>query len=146
MRQALASRTVVLAGEIAGTMPPPSPGEIAELECLGRDGMGIVYKARQISLNRLVAIKILAPEREHDLRFSERFAGEAELLAKLSHPHIVTIHDFGTGRRPSGDHAGGTAGDLSLQNRRRRVGLLQITGFTDGPVGLEVRYKPVQAD
>jgi len=82
--------------------PVPEPEEIAGkfpqfeiLECLGRGGMGVVYKARQKSLNRLVAIKILAPERKHDARFAERFAREAELLAKLSHPHIVTIHDFG---------------------------------------------------
>ncbi|MGJ8723569.1 MAG: serine/threonine-protein kinase [Roseibacillus sp.] len=78
------------------------PEEIADkfpqfeiLECLGRGGMGVVYKARQKSLNRLVAIKILAPERESESHFSERFAHEAELLAKLNHPHIVTIHDFG---------------------------------------------------
>jgi serine/threonine protein kinase len=57
--------------------------------------MGVVYKARQKSLNRVVAIKILAPEREREARFAERFAREAELLAKLNHPHIVTIHDFG---------------------------------------------------
>ncbi len=100
MAQALASHT--LDGEKALSSPPPEPEEIADkfpqfeiLECLGRGGMGIVYKARQKSLNRLVAIKILAPEREHDARFAERFAREAELLAKLSHPHIVTIHDFG---------------------------------------------------
>ncbi|WP_052573086.1 serine/threonine-protein kinase [Haloferula sp. BvORR071] len=83
-------------------MSPMSPEELAAkfpqyeiLECLGRGGMGVVYKARQKSLKRTVAIKILAPEREHDSRFAARFAHEAELLAKLSHPNIVTIHDFG---------------------------------------------------
>jgi serine/threonine protein kinase len=101
MAQALASQSGA-EGKPASAAPPPSPEEIAAkfpqfeiLECLGRGGMGVVYKARQKSLNRLVAIKILAPERVHDARFAERFAREAELLAKLSHPHIVTIHDFG---------------------------------------------------
>ena len=101
MRQAMASRTLDPA-DPARPAPPPSPEEIADrfpqfeiLECLGRGGMGIVYKARQKSLNRIVAIKILAPEREHDTRFASRFAREAELLARLNHPHIVTIHDFG---------------------------------------------------
>lgn len=102
MRQVLASRTVVSGADKQPVGPPPSPEEIADrfpqfeiLECLGRGGMGVVYKARQKSLNRLVAIKILAPERGHESRFAERFAREAELLAKLNHPHIVTIHDFG---------------------------------------------------
>ncbi len=101
LRQALASRTVVN-GDARSSAPPPTPEEIADkfpqfeiLECLGRGGMGVVYKARQKSLNRLVAIKILAPDREHEPRFAERFAREAELLARLNHPHIVTIHDFG---------------------------------------------------
>lgn len=65
------------------------------LSCLGRGGMGVVYKARQISLGRLVALKLLAPEREKDPEFSERFAREAQTLAMMSHPHIVTVHDFG---------------------------------------------------
>ncbi|MCW1922531.1 protein kinase [Luteolibacter arcticus] len=100
MAQAIASRT--LDDGPREIPPPPAPEEIAEkfpqfeiLECLGRGGMGVVYKARQKSLNRLVAIKILAPEREREVRFAGRFAKEAEMLAKLSHPHIVTIHDFG---------------------------------------------------
>jgi serine/threonine protein kinase len=65
------------------------------LECLGRGGMGVVYKARQKSLDRLVALKILAPEREKDPQFAERFAREAKTLAQLNHPNIVTVHDFG---------------------------------------------------
>ena len=102
MAEALASGTAFAGDEKAHVAPVPSPAEIADkfpqfeiLECLGRGGMGVVYKALQKSLNRMVAIKVLAPEREHDARFAERFAREAELLAKLSHPHIVTIHDFG---------------------------------------------------
>jgi serine/threonine protein kinase len=102
MRQALASRTLDPEGNAAPLSPPLPPEEIAAkfpgfeiLECLGRGGMGAVYKARQKSLDRWVAIKILAPEREGRERFAERFAREAQTLARLSHPHIVTIHDFG---------------------------------------------------
>jgi serine/threonine protein kinase len=65
------------------------------LECLGRGGMGVVYKARQKALNRFVALKILAPERSTDPGFAERFTAEARTLASLNHPNIVTIHDFG---------------------------------------------------
>ena len=81
---------------------PPSPEEIAPhfpqleiLECLGRGGMGVVYKARQRTLGRLVALKLLAPERVKDPAFAERFATEAKALAAMNHPNIVTIHDFG---------------------------------------------------
>ncbi len=69
--------------------------QLEVLECLGRGGMGVVYKARQKSLNRLVALKLLAPERVADAAFAQRFAHEAQALAALNHPSIVTIHDFG---------------------------------------------------
>ena len=102
MRQALVSQTIASDESKREALSPPSPEEIADqfpqfeiLECLGRGGMGVVYKARQKSLNRLVAIKILASERSGEARFAERFAREAEILAQLNHPHIVTIHDFG---------------------------------------------------
>lgn len=79
-----------------------SPEELAPhfpqleiLGCLGRGGMGVVYKARQKSLNRLVALKLLAPERADDPQFASRFAREAQALAALTHPHIVAVHDFG---------------------------------------------------
>src|SRR5580693_7809948 len=82
--------------------PPLPPEQIAPhfpqleiLECLGRGGMGVVYKARQKSLGRLVALKLLAPERVRDAKFAERFTREAQALAALNHPNIVTIHDFG---------------------------------------------------
>jgi serine/threonine protein kinase len=63
------------------------------LELLGQGGMGAVYKARQPKLDRFVALKILPPGR--DAAFAERFTREARALAKLSHPAIVAVHDFG---------------------------------------------------
>lgn len=65
------------------------------LEFLGRGGMGAVYKARQPQLDRAVALKILLPDVARDPAFAERFVIEARALAKLNHPNIITIHDFG---------------------------------------------------
>jgi hypothetical protein len=80
----------------------PTPAELAHLfpemevvELLGRGGMGAVYKARQPSLDRWVALKILPPETADDPAFAERFTREAHALARLSHPNIVTAYDFG---------------------------------------------------
>ncbi len=102
MAMNLAAETV-LPGEGSGFGSPPlSPEEMQRrfplfeiLECLGRGGMGVVYKARQKTLERLVAIKVLAGEWEGRTDFAGRFAREAKTLAQLSHPNIVTIHDFG---------------------------------------------------
>ena len=81
---------------------PPTVEELAPLfpqleilELLGKGGMGAVYKARQPGLDRLVAVKILPPEISHDPAFTERFQREARALARLSHPHIVAVYDFG---------------------------------------------------
>lgn len=81
---------------------PPTPEEIqplfphlAILELLGKGGMGAVYKARQHSLDRFVAVKILPPNVAQDPAFAERFTREAKALARLNHPHIVTVHDVG---------------------------------------------------
>ncbi len=100
MRQALASRTIV--DGAAPSSPPPSPEEIADkfpqfeiTACLGAGGMGVVYKARQKSLDRWVAIKILRQERVGEEKFAERFTREAQTLARLNHPNIVTVFDFG---------------------------------------------------
>jgi predicted Ser/Thr protein kinase len=65
------------------------------LELIGKGGMGAVYKARQPALDRLVALKILPPGAADDAGFAERFNREARALARLGHPHIVAVHDFG---------------------------------------------------
>ena len=65
------------------------------LHLIGQGGMGAVYCARQKSLNRLVALKIIKPEAQGQKDFADRFLREAQALAHLSHPNIVTLHDFG---------------------------------------------------
>ncbi|MEO1525920.1 MAG: serine/threonine-protein kinase [Planctomycetota bacterium] len=62
---------------------------------IGHGGMGAVYHARQTSLDRDVALKVISKQVSSDPAFVERFAREAKTLAKLSHPNIVTIFDFG---------------------------------------------------
>ena len=59
---------------------------------LGRGGMGVVYLAHEVHLDRLVAIKLLPPDKAADPALRARFLGEARMAAKLSHPHIVPIH------------------------------------------------------
>ncbi len=86
----------------AGRWIPPGIEQLTarfpELEItrlIGRGGMGAVYQARQKNLDRMVALKILPPEIGRDPAFAERFTREAQAMARLSHPHIVTIHEFG---------------------------------------------------
>src|SRR5205085_5776685 len=106
-REAVSGGGTAAFREDAGAAPgrpfmPPSPAELAghfpQLEIvrlLGQGGMGAVYLARQPELDRLVALKILPPGLS-DAAFMERFSREARLLARLSHPNIVTIFEFGT--------------------------------------------------
>jgi serine/threonine protein kinase len=64
-------------------------------EMIGQGGMGRVYRAQQPHLNRTVALKVLSAEHVDDPEWLERFSREARALARLSHPNIVQVHDFG---------------------------------------------------
>jgi serine/threonine protein kinase len=64
---------------------------------IGRGGMGVVYRARDERLQRRVAIKVLPPELAFSSEIRQRFTREAQTAARLSHPHIVPIHDVGEG-------------------------------------------------
>jgi serine/threonine protein kinase len=85
------------------TWEPPPVAEAAllfpayeVLEIIGRGGMGAVYRARQLALDRIVAIKLLPLEVSVDRDFAERFKREARTMAKMNHPNIVSVFDFGT--------------------------------------------------
>lgn len=85
-----------------GDWEPPSPESLessfpgySNFSFLDRGGMGAVYAATQASLERRVAIKILPPELLDDEGFMDRFKQEANLLARLQHPHIVAVYDYG---------------------------------------------------
>jgi len=69
-------------------------GKYKILAPLGQGGMARVYRANQENLDREVAVKVLPPWYATDRNFVERFNLEARLIARLSHPNIVTIHDF----------------------------------------------------
>jgi hypothetical protein len=91
------------AGRPQGEAPPPGGdfepgsrlGAFEILGLIGTGGMGEVYRARDTRLDRLVAIKILSADIADDPRSRERFTREAQIVSKLAHPHICTLHDLG---------------------------------------------------
>ena len=93
------------------------------MRLLGRGGMGAVYLARERSLDRLVAIKVLPPEAAADAESRERFRREARTAAKLTHPNIVPLHTFGDVEGMLYFVMGYVRGE-SLAERMRREGRL----------------------
>ncbi|MDB2673718.1 serine/threonine protein kinase [Akkermansiaceae bacterium] len=96
----LAGSLETTAGQPASETPAPEDlaaafPDLKIIELIGKGGMGSVYKARQKSLDRFVALKLLPSALANDSSFAHRFEGEAKALASLNHPNIVTIHEFG---------------------------------------------------
>src|SRR4051812_19858899 len=105
MRSALVAGSGAFRGGL-GTFDPPDASDLGSfllglevIELIGRGGMGFVYKARQRSLDRPVAVKLFPREAYQDPSFAERFANEARILANLSHPNIVAAYEFGESTR-----------------------------------------------
>ena len=71
-------------------------GHYTILEKIGAGGMGHVYRARDMRLERDVAIKVLPPGSLADPSTRKRFRQEALALSKLNHPNVATVHDFDT--------------------------------------------------
>ncbi|PAW77319.1 MAG: hypothetical protein B9S33_20250, partial [Pedosphaera sp. Tous-C6FEB] len=135
--------------------PPPTREQVAAafpqleiLELIGAGGMGYVFKARQPKLDRLVALKLLPPHLGHTPAFAERFEREGRILARLSHPNIVTVHDFGFAR--AGDLQSPSLSTLNSQPSTSQSGFYYLLmEYVDGANLRQAlragRFTPAQA-
>ena len=79
-----------------GDMPPGAVFAGHRIEAVaGRGGMGVVYRARQLSLDRVVALKVIAPALMADEAIRRRFVRESRVAASIDHPHVIPIYYTG---------------------------------------------------
>ena len=99
-------------GESAKAVPPTLEElaaafpQLEILQLIGQGGMGFVFQARQPTLDRFVALKILPQSLAADPAFAERFTREGRMLARLNHPNIVALYEFGRAELPLGPNIG----------------------------------------
>ncbi|HKB16941.1 MAG TPA: serine/threonine-protein kinase, partial [Planctomycetota bacterium] len=136
------ARELTLSGEFRGTPSYASPepalpfervGDFRLLRRLGEGGMGVVYLARQESLGRLVALKIVRPERMGNPEAAARFEREAKSVARLRHPNIITV--FATG-----EERGVLYLAMELVPGRSLEEVLREEGGEEIPIPVRVRW------
>lgn len=120
-------------GDLPAKALPPTLGDYQLLERIGEGGMGVVYKARQLRLDRIVAVKVLPFGQLANKEYVHRFRTEAVAAGSLQHPNIVGIHEVGL---DEGQHylvmeyvAGPTLADLAREGplvARRAARYLQL--------------------
>jgi serine/threonine-protein kinase len=132
--------------------PGSSFGPYRIVAPLGRGGMATVYRAHDPALDRDVALKVLPAEFLHDPAFAERFRQEARVAARLEHPHVVPIHNFGIeGGRPwmamrlvTGGSLAGRVARGPLVPREAAALLADVAGALDYAHGRGVVHRDVK--
>src|SRR6266571_271316 len=92
----LATARSLICADAMSLEPGSSLGPYRVIERIGKGGMATVYKGYQPALDRYVALKVLPESFAADTEFRHRFELEARAIARLRHPSIVAVHDFGT--------------------------------------------------